>query len=145
MRPTTQQMEGMSITPSCFDRLVRWGWIDLAGRAKRWFDWQRENHNAQFEEPGEQKGGAEKIQEGDYGKMETAIKVLGTVTAFVLLVAGLAVLGAYPLKWAVNYLLTPVVARPQPSAPPQIGFWQAFCLNYVAASLVKGTPATSTK
>lgn len=60
MRPTEQQMRDLNITPSGFDRLVRLGWIDLAGRAKKWFDHQRDNHNAQFEEPRERKSKGKK-------------------------------------------------------------------------------------
>lgn len=71
MRPTAQQMVGMSITPSVFDRLVRWGWIDYAGRAKRWFEHQRENHNAQFEEPRERKQGKKKFVKGNQNLKET--------------------------------------------------------------------------
>ena len=61
MRPTEQQMGGLSITPSIYERLVRWGWIDVPGRAKRWYDHQREDHNAQFEEPRERKVGPKKF------------------------------------------------------------------------------------
>jgi hypothetical protein len=61
MRPTTEQMKASFVTPGSFDRLVRWGWVDLAGRAKRWYDHQRDNHNAQFEEPRERKAGKKKF------------------------------------------------------------------------------------
>lgn len=61
MRPTIEQMKSSFIKPEIFDRMVRWGWIDLAGRAKRWYDHQRENHNTQFEEPRERKAGKKKF------------------------------------------------------------------------------------
>jgi hypothetical protein len=72
---------------------------------------------------------------------ETIIKALGTITAFALLIALGAMLGAYPLKWTVNYLINPRWLL-EAFGTPQIGFWQAFCLNYIAASLIKGTPAS---
>lgn len=55
MRLPAEQLRQLNITPSIFDRLVRWGWVDWAGRSKQWFDHQRPNHNAQFEEMRERK------------------------------------------------------------------------------------------
>lgn len=61
MRPTYDQMQGLLIKPEVFDRMVRWGWVDGEGRAKRWHDHQRPNHDAQFEEPRERKAGKKKF------------------------------------------------------------------------------------
>ena len=61
MRPTQEQMKARFITPGSFDKLVRWGMIDSFGNSKRWFDWQKENHNAQYEEARERKQGKKKF------------------------------------------------------------------------------------
>jgi hypothetical protein len=55
MRLASDQLKKLSISSSIFDRLVRWGWVDFAGRSKQWFDHQRFNHDAQFEEVRERK------------------------------------------------------------------------------------------
>lgn len=36
-----------------FNWMFRRGWIDSQGRALRWYDHQRPNHNDQFDEPRE--------------------------------------------------------------------------------------------
>lgn len=61
MRPTQEQMKARFITPGSFDKLVRWGMIDSFGNSMRWHDWQKTNHNAQFEEPRERKQGKKKF------------------------------------------------------------------------------------
>lgn len=73
--------------------------------------------------------------------IEKFLKGIGIVVVVLVAIAGLAVLGAYPLQWAVNYLVNPRLLL-EAFGTPQIGFWQAFCLNYVAGSLIKGTPHT---
>ena len=70
--------------------------------------------------------------------MEKFLKSTGFVTVFLVAIAGLAILGAYPLKWTVNYLINPRWLL-EAFGTPQIGFWQAFCLNYIAGSLIKST------
>jgi hypothetical protein len=62
MRPTEEQMKARSITPSIFDRAVRWGLLDPNGNSRQWSDHQRVNHNAQFEEPRERKAGPKKFK-----------------------------------------------------------------------------------
>lgn len=61
MRPTEQQLRDLRITPRTFDSMVRRGWVDGEGRAKRWYDHQRADHDAQFEEPRERKAGKKKF------------------------------------------------------------------------------------
>jgi len=61
MRPTQEQMKARFISPSIFDRAVRWGLIDQSGNSRQWSDHQRPNHNAQFEEPRERKQGKKKF------------------------------------------------------------------------------------
>ena len=76
--------------------------------------------------------------------MENFLKMIGMVVVVLLALVGLAILGAYPLKWAMNYLINPQWLQAA-FGTPQIGFWQAFCLNYVAGSLIKGSHSTSSK
>ena len=73
--------------------------------------------------------------------MNKFLTIVGGVVVVALAIAGIAVLGAYPLKWAVNYLVNPqwLLAA---FGTPQIGFWQAFSLHYIAGPLVKSTPAS---
>ena len=59
---TTEQLRGTRIgSVGTFNKLLRWGWVDSAARAKEWFNWQRPNHDAQFEEPRERKAGPKKF------------------------------------------------------------------------------------
>ena len=62
MRPTEQQLRALSISPRSFDKLLRWGWTDMAGRAKAWWEHQRPEHNKQFEEERERKAGPKKFK-----------------------------------------------------------------------------------
>lgn len=67
----------------------------------------------------------------------------GLQVFFIFAVAvGIATLGAYPLKWAINYLINPAWLL-EAFGTPHIGFWQAFCLNYIAGALIKGTTVSS--
>ena len=69
---------------------------------------------------------------------------VGLAVVAILVIAGLATIGAYPLKWAVNYLVNPRWLL-EAFGTPQIGFWQAFSLNWIAGALIKSTPASVTK
>lgn len=69
--------------------------------------------------------------------VETPAKGIVIFVIAMLLVAVLSVLGAYPTKWLVNYLFTPAVLVALFGGP--LTFWKALVLNYVAASLFKGT------
>lgn len=57
-----EQLRALSISPSVFDRMCRWGWCDFMGRSKVWFDHQRAGHDAQFAEPRERKQVKKKFQ-----------------------------------------------------------------------------------
>ena len=74
--------------------------------------------------------------------IEKFLKGIGLVVVVALAIAGIAVLGAYPLKWTVNYPVNPqwLLAA---FGTSHIGFWQAYCMEYIAGSLIKGTPAAS--
>lgn len=61
MRPTTDQLKGLRISPSVFDRLMRWGWVDMTGRAKQWWEHQGFNHDSKFAEARERKEGPKKF------------------------------------------------------------------------------------
>ena len=74
--------------------------------------------------------------------MDKFLKVIGAVVVILLAIAGIAVLGAYPLKWAVNYLVNPRWLL-EAFGTPQIGFWQAFCMHYIAGSLIKSTTSVA--
>ena len=74
--------------------------------------------------------------------MEKLVTLVGTVVlaALVVVVAilGTSVLLAYPLKWAWNYVMPSVFNL------PSIGALEAFCLTWVAGTLIKPS-TTSTK
>jgi hypothetical protein len=55
MAISAELLKRMQVSPSIVSRMIRWGWIDSLGNPKRWFDHQRSNHNAMFEEPRERK------------------------------------------------------------------------------------------
>ena len=74
--------------------------------------------------------------------MDKFLKVIGAVVVILLAIAGIAVLGAYPLKWAVNYLVNPRLLV-EVFGTPQIGFWQAFSLNWIAGALIKSTTSVA--
>lgn len=40
--------------------MLRWGWTDMAGRAKSWWEHQRSEHDRQFEEERERKSTGKK-------------------------------------------------------------------------------------
>ena len=70
--------------------------------------------------------------------LEGFVKVVGSVVIVVLAVTGLALLGAYPTKWIMNYLFNPALLQ-HIFTVSRFDVWHAFCLNYIAASLIKST------
>ncbi len=50
MKPTTEQMRALSITPGSFDKIARLGLIDYNGRSMEWWQHQRPDHDKQYEE-----------------------------------------------------------------------------------------------
>lgn len=76
--------------------------------------------------------------------MDKFLKGVGATVLIAVVIAGTAALGAYPIKWTVNYLINPRWLI-EAFGTPQIGFWQAFSLLYLAAALIKGTPVVASK
>lgn len=76
--------------------------------------------------------------------METVIKAVGAIVIFFILIVALAFLFAYPTLWAVNYLFAPS-AIAAVFGVPQLTFWKALVLNYVAGALIKGTTNNPSK
>lgn len=70
------------------------------------------------------------------GNMDNILKVIGAVFVGLLLVGGVALLGAYPTKWIVNYLFTSNTLVGL-FGITQLTFWKAFWLNWLCASLFK--------
>lgn len=68
-RPTEDQMKKMFITPSIFDRLVKWGWVRYSGSSLQWWEHQRPGHDNQFQEPRERKA-PKKFQKKNNGSFE---------------------------------------------------------------------------
>jgi hypothetical protein len=59
---TTEQLRGVHIgSQGILNKMLRWGWCDSLGRPKEWYQHQRPNHDAQFEEPRERKAGPKKF------------------------------------------------------------------------------------
>lgn len=45
----------MEIATHVLNKLKKFGWTDYSGRSMSWYQWQRPNHNNQFDEPKEPK------------------------------------------------------------------------------------------
>ena len=60
------------------------------------------------------------------------------------LIVGLALLFAFPLMWAINYVFTSSVLLAL-FGVPQITFWKTVALSIVAGSLFKGSSSSSSK
>lgn len=58
---------------------------------------------------------------------------------FLVLAAGLSLLGAIPTMWLWNWLM------PKLFSLPTITFWEAWGLNWLCAILFKSTPSVSKK
>ena len=69
--------------------------------------------------------------------MEKFLSAVGGVVVFLVLLGVIAVLGAYPTKWCVNYVFAPNVLL-SVFGVAKIGALRAFCLDYVAGALIKG-------
>lgn len=62
--------------------------------------------------------------------------VAATALIIVMLTLG-AIVSAFPVKWAWNHVIPGVFHL------KEIGFWEAFCLIWLAGAFIKGTPAHS--
>ena len=74
--------------------------------------------------------------------METVVKALGVFTLAMLLIVAVSVIGAYPTKWLVNYVLAPQFIY-FVFGVTKIGFWKALGTNVLASSLFKSTTTSS--
>ena len=74
--------------------------------------------------------------------MNKFLQGVGAAVVVILVFVGLATLGAYPTKWIMNYLFNPTLLA-KVFTVSRFDFWHAFCLNYIAAVLIKGTSGTS--
>jgi len=73
--------------------------------------------------------------------MEKFLVTVGKLTVVVLAVAGMAALGAYPTKWVVNYLFNPDLLSIF-FTMGHFDIWHAFCLNYIAGTLLRSGVTT---
>lgn len=74
--------------------------------------------------------------------MDKFLKGVGAFVVVILVLVVLAMIGAYPVKWAINYLVNPTLLATL-FTTGHFGFWHAFCLNYLAGALIKGSTSTS--
>lgn len=72
-------------------------------------------------------------------KVVGVLAVFGTIVGVILLVAGLSLLMAYPTMWAWNYVM------PYLFGFKTLSFWQAFCVNYLAGTLIRSTQTNNNK
>src|SRR3989337_2672008 len=66
-------------------------------------------------------------------KFLTALAMIGMVVGILILVAVVSLLLAYPTMWTWNYVM------PYLFGFKTLNFWQAFSINYLAGSLIKGS------
>ena len=74
--------------------------------------------------------------------MDKFLTGLGALLFIALGIAGLAMLGAYPTKWIMNYLFNPTLLS-HIFTVSRFDFWHAFCLNYIAGTLIKSSLTTT--
>ena len=73
--------------------------------------------------------------------MNKFLTVVGGIVIVVLACAGVAMLGAYPTMWIVNYLFNPTLLATV-FTTAHFTFWHAASLNYIAATLIKSSMST---
>ena len=74
--------------------------------------------------------------------MEKFTKAIGAFVLIMLTIALGSVIGAYPTKWLVNYVLAPQFIY-FVFGVTKIGFWKALTTNMLASSLFKSTRTSS--
>lgn len=65
-------------------------------------------------------------------------KAIGLFFVATITLALIAVIGAYPTKWLVNYLFTPQTLL-SVFGISQFGFWKALALNYLTGTFFRTT------
>lgn len=77
---------------------------------------------------------------GSFGKLMSKAVVGVIIVLFTLLVVlGISLLMAFPVKWAWNYVV-PVVSK---GMFTEIDFWQAFVGTFLCQTLFKGVSSSS--
>ena len=74
--------------------------------------------------------------------MDKLTKAIGAFVLIMLTIALISVMGAYPTKWLVNYVLAPGFIY-FVFGVTKIGFWKALGANVLASSLFKSTTTSS--
>lgn len=68
---------------------------------------------------------------------EMFAKVVAAAFLIVIMLSLGAVLSAFPVKWAWNYAVPGIFHL------KEIGFWEAFCLIWLAGVFIKSAPSKS--
>ena len=69
--------------------------------------------------------------------MKKFLTAVGAAVVFIAGISLLALISAYPVKWALNYTLAPSVLM-SIFGVAKVGALRAFCVSYLAAVLIKG-------
>lgn len=72
-------------------------------------------------------------------KIVMVLAVVGGIVGIFVLIGVISLLMAYPTMWAWNYVM------PYLFGFKTLNFWQAFCVNYLAGSLIKSTLTNTNK
>lgn len=75
--------------------------------------------------------------------MDKFLTLVGLTVVGILLLAGISVLGAYPTKWVVNYLFSATFLT-FVFGVTKLNFGTALALNFITATLFKGTTSVKT-
>jgi len=76
--------------------------------------------------------------------MDTFLKIVGAIVVGAAMIAGLAIVMAYPTKWIVNYLVSPS-ALMMVFGAPVLTIWKAIALNFICGSLFKSSSTCNCK
>lgn len=68
---------------------------------------------------------------------ELVVNVVAAAIMLVIVIAFVALISAFPVKWAWNYAVPGIFHL------KEIGFWEAFCLVWLAGAFVKAAPSTA--
>ena len=70
---------------------------------------------------------------------EMAAKAIAGVALLLVVLTGASLLGAFPVKWAWNYVMPGIFHL------KEIGYWEAFSLIWLAGAFVKAAPSGGSK
>lgn len=74
--------------------------------------------------------------------MDKLTKAIGAFVLALVLIVAISLLGAYPTKWLVNYVLAPGFIY-FVFGVTKIGFWKALTTNILAGQLFKSISTSS--